>query len=96
MDMASGIAVVVALIAFLNACLALMRAWQQSRVHEKDVSALYMEVDRRTNGILTAEQKLIHDRFAELERRLIREVHERIGREIGDVRRALKGPPQGE
>jgi len=63
---------------------------------DKDVSTVYTHVDKRTNGLWVQDRRDMDARFEELARQLARTIHERIGREVDDVRRAMKGEKREE
>jgi len=91
-----AIALVTAIVAILSALLAFLRTLANRERMDRQQTEMFGYVDRQTNGLWTTAEANLEARFVAMEQRLRREMHERLGREIGDIRQAMKKPPQVE
>jgi len=96
LDLTGIISIVTALIAILSAVLAILRTMNNRERIDDNQITMSSYVDRKTNGLWENAELSLQIRFNDLEKQLRREMHERIGREIGDIRQAYKNPPQVE
>jgi len=96
LDVSGIIALVTAVIAILSALVAFLRTLANREKMERNQTEMFGYVDRQTNGLWQTAENNLEARFTAMEQRLRREMHERIGRELGDIRKAMKSPKQEE
>lgn len=90
MNPEAALALVVACIAILSAVIGFLRSLKMEVKQERDKERLYEHVEKKTNGQWHQAEMDLMKRFTDLERRLQREMHERIGRELDEIRKARK------
>lgn len=85
-----------ALIAIAIAIRNLIVTMTMQKDQRQEVTQLYQHVAKQTNGVWDHKNAEINRRFDEMYRELSRLMQERIAKEMGEIRLALKKPQQEE
>jgi len=94
LDMPSALAIIVAMLGCGVAICALLRTLDTDYNKRQDMDMVYKHINKTVDTIRERELKALEAALNDMERRMLRQMHDRIVKEQNDIMEWLKNPPQ--